>query len=123
MRIAIPTRIHNTDRVIATNTSPSPPPPSSSPSHSSGSNTGAIVGGVLGGIAGLALVAALIWFLRRKNRKARMTALKEDSRSHHNPEMDVNQTIRAKPQELAASSMDDKTAARIRHERDTLELP
>ena len=52
--------------------------PKQTPSISSGdgssSNTGAIVGGVIGGIAALALLGALLWFLRRRNRKGTQAA-------------------------------------------------
>ena len=46
--------------------SPTPTPVPSKPSH-----TGAIVGGVIGGIAGLALIAAIVFFILRRSRQPR----------------------------------------------------
>ncbi|KAG9251976.1 uncharacterized protein F5Z01DRAFT_662528 [Emericellopsis atlantica] len=40
----------------------------------SSSNTGAIVGGVIGGIAALAVLGALLWFLRRRKKKGTQAA-------------------------------------------------
>lgn len=42
----------------------------SSPEKSGSSSTGAIVGGVVGGIAALCLLIGLVWWLRRRKRRA-----------------------------------------------------
>lgn len=38
-------------------------------SGSSSTPVGAIVGGVVGGVAGICIIAAIIWFLRRRHRR------------------------------------------------------